>query len=73
MEVDAEESSDYEGGGGMAATHGFMRKVAGALKEVVSELRVLKGQIHYNSMCAVNGDTPIGYQYVNERQVTARV
>ncbi|KAH3777043.1 hypothetical protein DPMN_178479 [Dreissena polymorpha] len=39
MEVDAEGSSDHEGGGGMAATHGLMRELAGALKEVVSELQ----------------------------------
>ena len=48
MEVDAEGNSDHEGGVGMAATHGFMREVAVALKEVVSELRVLNGQSYYN-------------------------
>ncbi|KAH3822105.1 hypothetical protein DPMN_123876 [Dreissena polymorpha] len=41
-DVDADGSSDHEGGGGMAATHGFMCEVAGALKEVVSEVRILK-------------------------------
>ncbi|KAH3881206.1 hypothetical protein DPMN_005129 [Dreissena polymorpha] len=69
MEVDAEVSSDHEGGGGMAATHGFMREVAVALMEVVSKLRVLKGQSHYSNRGAVYGDVPIGFQYVNERDI----
>ncbi|KAH3711786.1 hypothetical protein DPMN_071460 [Dreissena polymorpha] len=69
MEFDAEGSSDHEGGGGMAATHGLMREVARALKEAVSELRVLKGENHYNNREAVNGDIPIGVQYVNERDI----
>ncbi|KAH3711766.1 hypothetical protein DPMN_071440 [Dreissena polymorpha] len=68
-EVDAEVKSDHEGGGGVAATHGLMREVTGALKEAVSELRVLKGQSHYNIREAVNGDVPIGVQYANERDI----
>jgi len=67
IEVDADGNSDNEGGGGMAATNGFMREVAGALKEVVSELRVLKGQSHYNNRGAFNGDVPVGAQYAHER------
>ncbi|KAH3770901.1 hypothetical protein DPMN_172199 [Dreissena polymorpha] len=69
MDVDADGRSDHEGGGGMASTHVFMREEAGALKEVVSELRVLKGQSHYNDRSAVDSDVPIGVQYVNERNI----
>ncbi|KAH3840507.1 hypothetical protein DPMN_113957 [Dreissena polymorpha] len=53
----------------MAATNGFMREVAGALTEVVSELRVLKGQSHYNNRGAFNGDVPVGAQYAHERDI----
>ena len=69
IEVDTDGNSDNEGGGGMAATNGFMREVAGALKEVVSELRVLKGQSHYNNRGAFNGDVPVGAQYAHERDI----
>ncbi|KAH3882451.1 hypothetical protein DPMN_006391 [Dreissena polymorpha] len=53
----------------MVATHGFMREVAGELKEVVYELRDLKGKSRYNNRGSVDGDVQIGVKCVNERNI----